>query len=346
MNVNYYSKYSRLGPSSRYRIFQFVDLFKAMDVNVRIQPLLDDTYFGFLRSQPSLGQRLRKAAYVVSRFEQRRKSLHSARPELTVIEQQLFPYLPFVLENRFLSDGYVLEMDDAIYLTHPKKIPELIRKAAAVIVGNETLAGFARRMNPETHVIPTVLDTDWFQLREKRAGDKIRIGWSGLEYNFKYLKKLNQVFLYLLTTYPVEIVILSGSEPRDMGFPFRFERWDPNREADQISHFDIGIMPLEMDEWSRSKCGMKLLQYMALEIPSVATPAGVNAEIIQENENGFTALTEEEWIEKLSRLIQDKELRLRMGNLARSTVVEKYSVKTWFPRLLELYRRFATDRIG
>jgi glycosyltransferase involved in cell wall biosynthesis len=337
VNVNYYSKYSQIGPSSRYRIFQYVDLFQAHGIKVQVQSLFDDSYFEFLRSAPSITQSLQKSLYVASRFEQRRKALRSAKKGLNVIEQQLFPYLPFFLESPFLPDRYVLEMDDAIYLTHPKKIPEVVRNAHAIVVGNEMLGVFARRFNSQVHMIPTVLDTDRFHPAEKQSAEKVTIGWSGLEYNFKYLRQLRQVFLYLVTTFPVEIVILSGSEPQDLGFPFRFEKWDPDCEQDQIAKFDIGIMPLEMDEWSRSKCGMKLLQYMALEIPSVATPAGVNAEILEEGKNGFPALTEEEWIERLSLLIQDAALRRNMGKMARKKVVEEYSVKAWFPRLLQLY---------
>jgi len=345
VNVNYYSKYSRLGPSSRYRVFQFLDLFKMEGVDVHIQSLFDDSYFQFLRSQSSSKKKFRKVAYVASRFEKRRKALGSANPGLTVIEQQLFPYLPFFLEKPFLPERYVLEMDDAIYLTHPKKIPELIRNAHGIIVGNETLAEYSRKWNQNVHVIPTVLDTDWFLPPEKKEEDKIKIGWSGLEYNFKYLRQLRQVFLYLATTYPVEIVILSGSEPQNLDFPFRFVKWDPDHEVEQIRHFDIGIMPLEMDEWSQSKCGMKLLQYMALEIPAVATPAGVNAKIIEEGENGFTALSEEEWIQRLAQLIENPSLKLKMGKNARETVVKSYSVKSWFPRLLALYKQLASSQI-
>jgi glycosyltransferase involved in cell wall biosynthesis len=341
VKVSYYTKYSDQGPSSRYRVFQFLELFQNQGVDLNIQMLFDDSYFEFLRSAPSIGRTIRKSGYVASRFKERRKALLGNHANLTVVEQQLFPYLPYTIERHFLPSGYLLEMDDAIYLTHPKKIPELVRNASAVLVGNRTLAEFAGRFNKNIHVIPTVLNTDVFQPSKKSAAEKIRIGWSGLEYNFKYLYKLRSVFSNLIATYQVEFVILSGSAPRNLEFPFRFIKWDAKHEVDQINQFDIGLMPLEMDEWSRSKCGMKLLQYMALEIPSVATPAGVNAEIIREGENGFTAQTEEEWTKQISLLIEDPQLRTKMGKLARKTVIEQYSVNTWFPKLLEVYRKYA-----
>jgi glycosyltransferase involved in cell wall biosynthesis len=341
VKVTYYSKYSSLGPSSRYRIFQFLELFRNDGIDVTIQPLFDDPYFRFLRTTPSAALNLQKSLYVASRFENRRRTLNKTEGDLTVIEQQLFPYLPFLLEKPFLPTRYLLELDDAIYLTHPKKLPKVIENAAGVIVGNQTIGGVVAKYNSNVHLIPTVLNTDLFRSENKVEKDKITIGWSGLEYNFKYLQKLRQVFLYLVTTFPVEIVILSGSEPKQLDFPFRFEKWDPDKEVSQISQFDIGIMPLEMDEWSRSKCGMKLLQYMSLEVPSVATPAGVNAEIIQDGVNGFTALSEEEWIHRISQMVQDPALRVQVGKAGRNTVIEKYSVKSWFPKLLEVYRQYA-----
>jgi glycosyltransferase involved in cell wall biosynthesis len=341
VKVSYYTKYSDRGPSSRYRVFQFLELFRNQGVDLNIQMLFDDSYFEFLRSSSSLGRTIQKSGYVASRFQERRKALRGDRSNLTIIEQQLFPYLPYPIEKHFLPDRYLLEMDDAIYLTHPKKIPEMVRTASAVLVGNRTLADFARRFNQNVHIVPTVLNTDLFQPAKKNNAEKIKIGWSGLEYNFKYLSKLTSVFLKLRARYPVEFLILSGSEPRNLEFPFRFLKWDPKHEVDQINEFDLGVMPLEMDEWSRSKCGMKLLQYMALQIPSVATPAGVNAEIIHDGENGLTALTEEDWIKKISLLIENAELRDKMGKLARKTVVEEYSMNTWFPKLLEVYRKYA-----
>jgi glycosyltransferase involved in cell wall biosynthesis len=340
VKVNYYSKYSDKGPSSRYRVFQFLEAFRKAGVDVHVQPLLDDSYFHFLRKPPSLSRAIQKISYIISRFAARRKDLSKNDASLSVIEHQLFPYFPFGLEKSFLPYRYIIEMDDAIYFTHPKKMPREIQNAAAIIVGNRTLADYATQFNQNVHVIPTVLNTDLFCPQVKRPSQKIRIGWSGLEYNFKYLRKLEPVFLEILK-YPVEIVILSGSPPNGLSFPFRFEKWDPDREVSQINEFDIGIMPLEMDEWCKAKCGMKLLQYMAVEIPAVVTPIGVNTEMINEGENGFTANRTEDWIRILVQLIENSELRSKLGKAGRKTVIEKYSLHTWFPKLLQIYQQYA-----
>ena len=341
MKVVYFSKYSDCGPSSRYRVFQFLDGFARAGLDFHIYPLFEDPYFEILRMPPSRARTLKKIRYVAGRFQERRKQLQQSSAPLCVIEQQLFPYIPFLVEKRFLPARYLLEFDDAIYLTHPHKLPQILRQAAGVLAGNKTLAGYASRYNRQVHVVPTVLDTDIFHPAPKPHTAKIRIGWSGLEYNFRYLRTLAPVFLKLQTLYPVEVVILTGSLPRDLPFPFRFEKWNPRQEAEQINQFDIGVMPLEMNEWCRGKCGIKLLQYMSLEIPSVATPAGVNAEIIREGENGFTAVTLSEWEQRLTTLIEDEPLRKEMGKAARETVVKEYSREVWFPRILETYKQYA-----
>jgi glycosyltransferase involved in cell wall biosynthesis len=141
----------------------------------------------------------------------------------------------------------------------------------------------------------------------------------------------------------VEIVILSGTQPRNFSFPFRFEKWDPAREVEQLNEFDIGLMPLKMDEWCKGKCGFKLLQYMSLETPSVATPIGVNREIVQHGVNGFLAENLSDWESCLSQLISDSNLRRSLGSAARSTVLEKYSTSVWFPDLLSIYQRYAAS---
>jgi glycosyltransferase involved in cell wall biosynthesis len=340
VKITYFSKYSERGPSSRYRVYQYRDSFSAAGVDFCISPLFEDAYFEILK-EPEPSQTVKKTTYTSTRFRKRRQDLKAHQGNLLVIEQQLFPYLPFSVERKYLPSKFVLEFDDAIYLTHPKKMPELIRRAQAVITGNRTLAEYAGDLNSNVHVVPTVLNTDQFRPAPKKSHEKLIVGWTGLEYNFKYLKLLSPILLKLSSKYPIEIVILSGSSPKDFDFPFRFVKWDSAHEVEQINEFDIGVMPLEMDDWCKGKCGFKLLQYMALEIPAVATPIGVNRQMIHPNNNGFLAEHPEEWEQHLSTLIESAELRKRIGQAGRTTVLEHYSMAVWFPTLLAIYRRYS-----
>jgi glycosyltransferase involved in cell wall biosynthesis len=102
--------------------------------------------------------------------------------------------------------------------------------------------------------------------------------------------------------------------------------WKKENEIEELNEIDIGIMPLPDNEWAKGKCGLKGLQYMALQIPAIMSPVGVNSEIIDDGINGFLASTKDEWVSKLSLLIDSKELRVKLGEEGRKTVIDKYSV--------------------
>ena len=338
--VHYYSKYSSLGPSSRYRAYQFKMIFVKPDGASRFFLFLKKNTFQRSGIPLQLGGSLRKSTYSISRFADRLFHLRNSDADLIVIEQQLFPYLPFVLEKQFLPRKFLLEIDDAIYLTHPQKLPKLFQAASGVVAGNEILESFILQFQRNVEVIPTTIDTNQFRPLARETRDKIVIGWSGLEYNFKYLHEIAAVLKDALQHYSTEFVILSGSPPRSFPVPYRFEKWDSERESEQIASFDIGLMPLRIDEWSKGKCAMKLLQYMAAGIPGIATAVGVNTKVIEDGINGFVAVTPDEWKSKLKLLLENTALRKSMGIAARNTVVNQYSKDVWFPRLLEVYKRY------
>ncbi len=113
--------------------------------------------------------------------------------------------------------------------------------------------------------------------------------------------------------------------------------WSEANEVAEVQSFDIGIMPLQDQPFERGKCGYKLIQYMSCGLPVVASPVGVNAEIVREGFNGFLASNEDEWREALTMLITDGVLRDRMGRAGREIVVERYSLVSQAPRLVELF---------
>jgi glycosyltransferase involved in cell wall biosynthesis len=119
--------------------------------------------------------------------------------------------------------------------------------------------------------------------------------------------------------------------------------WRAATELEDLHKIDIGVMPLPDDNWSKGKCGLKALQFMALGIPTICSPVGVNTDIIQDDENGFLAGTEEEWVDKLSRLLRSAELRRRLGDAGRATVEQKYSAATQAPRVYEIFKSVLRD---
>src|SRR5207247_1143485 len=117
------------------------------------------------------------------------------------------------------------------------------------------------------------------------------------------------------------------------GVDVRSVEWSSASELDELSRFDIGVMPLPNEEWARGKCALKALQYMALGVPTVTSPVGVNADIIRHRENGMLASSEEEWVEQLVTLAGDARLRERLGRAGRRTVEEGYSARIQAPRV-------------
>ena len=121
-------------------------------------------------------------------------------------------------------------------------------------------------------------------------------------------------------------------------FKLKFVEWKQSSEIEDLSQIDIGIMPLPDNEWAKGKCGFKGLQYMALEIPTIMSPVGVNTEIIEDGKNGFLASNKNEWISKLSALIESKELREELGRNGRKTIEDNYSVNAHKDFLISLIK--------
>jgi glycosyltransferase involved in cell wall biosynthesis len=351
MKVLYFSKTSEIGPSSRYRIYQYLPHLRSCEVSIAVKPLFGPAYFRLLAWQAVWLKILAKFVYVSARFLKRGLDLLSIGPvDLIVIEGQLFPYMgptaEWLLTKRY---KVVVELDDAIYLTyrHSRKIPALLRLSSGAIVGNRTLAEYAGAYTPNICVIPTVVDTDRFypmNTRDWRMTSDDRpliIVWIGLDYNVSFLDLLVPAFQRLQKNHRVIVRIISSRPYSLSGVTTEFRPWSFNTEVADLQTSDIGVMPLPDMEWTRGKCGLKLLQYMAVGIPCVASPVGVNRDIISDGHNGFLAATDEEWYARLIALCRDPAMRSEIGRAGRNTVEADYSLKTWAPKLADAYRALA-----
>lgn len=353
MTVTYFSKSSDIGPSSRYRVFQFLPHLQANGIECRVAPLFGRTYFSILEVQPAVLRTLLKVPYVFARFLTRLWALVTmGRQDLVLIEGQLFPYAPPVAERLLRWCGYrvVIEMDDAIYLTcgHERKMPALLTMATGAIVGNDKLAAYAKQFSPRVCVVPTVVDTARFvpnripvRASSDHLGNPITIVWIGLAYNLKYLGMLAPALRALQEQFRLKLRVVCSQPPELPGVEVDFRSWDFHREVADLQEATIGVMPLEDSEWARGKCGLKLLQYLSVGLPAVASPVGVNGDIIVHGENGFLAASEQEWYACLDALCRQPQLRAQMGQAGRRTVESRYSLSVWGPRLAEVYRTFA-----
>jgi len=270
------------------------------------------------------------------------------RYDVVVLDRELFDDPTVAMEERFrrISRRLILDVDDGIFLRYPDKFARLARMVDHVVAGNRFLAEAVRPYNDRITVIPTCIELDDYPQRPVDAVGEQRtiIGWIGSAANLPYLAVVAPALRSLARRYPIELRIVANQSDAlralDLeGVPMHFVPWDGRREVQEILQFHIGLMPLPADEpWTLYKCGLKLLQYMAVGLPAVASPVGVNAEIVRHGINGYLAATEAEWEEVLAALIIDPELRLGLGAAARRTVERHYSVEVNLPRYLEVFQ--------
>jgi glycosyltransferase involved in cell wall biosynthesis len=169
--------------------------------------------------------------------------------------------------------------------------------------------------------------------------EPIVVGWIGSPSTWRFVQPLLPLLAELSAKKMIKVRIVgAGSKADGAGLSgFHFIEWQEANEVRDVQAMDIGIMPLPDELWARGKSGYKLIQYMACGLPVIASPVGVNTEIVQEGVNGFLAGNLDEWKVALMRLIQDQGLRKRMGANGRLCAAELYSLQAHAPRLVDLF---------
>ncbi len=329
-------------PGQRFRCEQYLTALQDRGFEITYSNIIsekDDTVFY------SKGNYHFKAWILVKSFIKRLKDIRKAKKfDVVFIYREAF-MLGITLFEKLLRSKKALiifDFDDAIWLNDtsegnanldwlkkPSKTASIIKIADLVLAGNTYLANYAKLFNPRIEIMPTTIDTNYHKkLIKTQDTSSICIGWTGTSTTLKHfetiipvLKKIKEKFQDKI--YFKVIVNFLYSFPE---LNIEATQWSSEKEIEDLSEINIGIMPLPDDEWSKGKCGFKGLQYMALEIPTIMSPVGVNSEIINDGENGFLASTEEDWVNKLSLLIENEDIRIKLGQAGRKTVEEKYSV--------------------
>jgi glycosyltransferase involved in cell wall biosynthesis len=344
-------------PSQRYRIEQWEPLLRAGGVSVEYRPF-ESRELNELLYQP--GRTAAKARLVAGALRRRLNDVRDARgfDAVYVLREAALLGPPF-FERMIARAGVplVFDFDDAVferyvspsngylsYLKFPGKTRTICRIAAHVMAGNEYLAEYARKVNPNVTVIPTTVDTSKYTVAARAENDVPVIGWTGSYSTVQHLLTLADALRRLAETERFRLRVI-GSPNMSLeglaGLDVEALTWDSKTEVGDLRAIDVGVMPLPEDRWSRGKCGMKALQYMGLAIPTVCSPVGVNSEIIRDGENGLLATTADEWVEKLGLLLRSPELRERLGRAGRETVEARYSAAVQAPRVLQILESVA-----
>ena len=355
MNVLALVPYSPEGASVRFRVSQFLPALHDAGFDVALQPFFDTDLFRLLYKP---GRLVQKASALLSRTTGRMAALGGAY-DLALIHREAYPIGPPVIE-RWLSNHrvpYVYDFDDAVYLPNtsdanrmigflkrPSKVAEVLRRATEVIAGNAHLGNYARRYSSHVNVIPTCVDTGAWRPRADRLAPIERpvIGWIGTPTTTTYLLGLHDVFAALAKEHAFTLRVSGTSTPVTIpGVTVINEPWALDREIELFNTCDIGVYPLPNDEWTLGKCGLKAIQFMACGVPVVASPVGVNNDIIDDGVSGLLANTESDWLRHLRAMITDVEARKRIGSAGRARIESAYSLRAHAPAFVSVFERAA-----
>lgn len=338
------TKYTAEGPSSRYRIYQFIPHLAEAGIDVDVQALHGD---GYLRGR-FRGDRT-GAVYLLRRFARRIGALLAARKyDLVFVQKEIFPHVPGIVESLLHRAGVriVLDLDDAIFLFYEqarsplkrtllgRKIPRVMSKCSMILAGNRYLESYARRFNQNVVLFPTVVDTERFTPAPGRAANTRKVvGWMGSPETAGFLEEIVPALESASREVAFTLKIVGADGLRVNGVRVEAKNWSEEEEAADLRTFDVGVMPLPDTDWSRGKCALKLLQYMSAGVPALSSPHGSASDILTDGLNGFIAGSREEWTRRLVAVLRDENLARTVGRNGRSWVEANYSLANYGPKL-------------
>lgn len=275
------------------------------------------------------------------------KAPFSYQYDLVVFQRELLSTL--VSAERLFSAPRILDVDDAIWM-HPRGAftARLAKLCDAIICGNSFIAEYFDGLGCRTFSVPTAVDTERFSPLAKRDDTAPIVGWSGTAGNLVHLQRIETALHQVLKRHrSARLRVICDRRPTFRLLPadrVEFVKWSEETEVEAVRELDIGLMPLAEDEWSRGKCALKMLIYMACGIPVVVTPVGANAEILGQGDLGFGARSDAEWVDALSQLLSERELAIRMGAVGRAVVERGFSSEVVAARLARVFRCVGTRR--
>ncbi len=329
-------------PSQRFRFEQYLPYLKENGFDYTYSNLLsaaDDKIFY------SPNHYFQKSGIVAkSIFKRAIESVRLAQYDIIFVQREAF-----MLGTSFFEWLYshskaklVFDFDDSIWLENvseanknlvwlknPSKTANIIKMADLVFAGNLYLATYANQFNKNVKIIPTTIDTSYHKrLDVEKPQDKICIGWTGSPTTIQHLKFALPILEKIKKQYADKVYfkVIGDASFQYPELGIKGIAWSQETEVKELSYLDIGIMPLPNDEWAKGKCACKGIQYMAMAIPTIMSPVGVNTEVIQDGINGYLADSNEEWLAKLSLLIESEIARKTIGNAGFKTVMDHYSV--------------------
>lgn len=347
--------YPKEGQSNRFRVEQYLPYLSAAGIDYSVRPFVSSEFYRILYEPNRCW--LKIYFFIKSFLKRIIDLLSTSKYDLVFVHREAFPFGPpffEILSSKLFSKPLVYDFDDAIFLgerseanraisflKNPGKVARIISLSQQVIVGNNYLNEYAEQFNKNITVIPTPIDTEKYKpFNSSHKKNGIVVGWIGSHSTAEYLLELKDVFQKLKKENSGLVIRLVGAERYEKQLPgTECRAWKLEEEIEELGSFDIGLMPMPDNAWTRGKCAFKLLLYMSMGIPAVCSPVEMNKEIIKDGENGFLASSPEEWFEKIQTLIKDQDLRRRIGVRGRKTVESKYALDVWAPVFIKVLNK-------
>lgn len=329
--------------SQRFRFEQYLDILRNEGHELSLSPFLNEEVWNIFYQR---GYLLKKTWALFMGFSRRFKTLFSIRSyDYVFIHREALPIGPPVYEwllSKVFSKKIIYDFDDSIWIPNSSEsnkfflplkthsnVFRICKWSYKISAGNTYLSNIVSAYNPNVVVNPTTIDIENHHNRIKeKISSPICIGWTGSHSTNKYLEEVSDLMKELSENNQVKFLVISDIKPSLKWDGFEFKHWNKSSEIEDLSEIDIGIMPLTHDKWSEGKCGFKALQYMALGIPALVSPVGVNEEIVDDRVNGFICREASDWKEKILYLKEHPEKCLLMGQAARKKIEERYSVSS------------------
>ena len=347
-------------PATRYRVMQYLPHLKSRGIDFAVFSAISRFSTSLMIKSPDFLPLPRFVYYVYVFMERLVRFFYilviSPYFDAIFLQRSTFPMRLEAL-LRMMNKNIIFDIDDAIYMPDEKKsdvitrIKEYIKKSEvinilriskAVVVENEHIKNFVSRYCKNVRKIPGPIDTERFVSREKSSSKDVVIGWIGSPATTPYLSMLSNVFETIKKKHgSVRFKFIGLGNYFNESIDLEKVDWSYETEVRNLQDFDIGIMPMPDNEWTKGKLGCKMLQYMAVGIPSVVSFTSTNAEIIKDGQNGFSAASEEEWVVKLSKLVESDTLRKTVGLEGRKTIYENCSVEVNVSKFVALLREIA-----
>lgn len=359
MTLLYIPRFDESGAAPRYRVYQYLPQLRQLGINITIKPLLDKDYLNklyFFKKRslfPLFLRYLNRALYL---------TFNRSKFDMVFMDGELFPFVPFFIEKFFLPKHFIIDQDDAIFHTydqHPaffirfllgKKIAKIWQKSHHLIIGNAYTHQKAQEMGvKKITILPTVVDATLYKPLplDYRPRREIVIGWVGSPTTISAMHHIQQALVNVARKMPIVLTIIGANYHLDgvktICIDWK-EGWSETEEIRLTNDIDIGIMPLEDGPYQKGKGGFKLIKYMACAKPMIASPVGVNSDIVTHGVNGFLAKTVQEWETYLLMLIGDAKLREEFGITGREKMLSHYSLQSASPIFCNIVSEALSNR--